>query len=188
MMKARVQRWTIQFPEVQKEIDEIQQAMESYALAHSVQPDRSVKEKILQQLSDGSQEINSYTATPKKAPVYAIPGYFKRAVAAGLILLTGSLIISYIYYDKYRSVSANFRVVQNELNKQREIAAGINKDINVITDKNSVPVVLKGTPHAPDAVAKIFWMKNTGEVYVDAGNLPQPVAGETIPAMGDCGR
>ncbi len=35
-----------------------------------------------------------------------------------------------------------------------------------------MPVVLNGTPHAPDALAKIYWMKNTGEVYVDPTNLP----------------
>jgi anti-sigma-K factor RskA len=26
---------------------------------------------------------------------------------------------------------------------------------------------------APDAAAKIFWMENTGEVYIDPSNLPQ---------------
>jgi anti-sigma-K factor RskA len=32
---------------------------------------------------------------------------------------------------------------------------------------------LHGMGVAPDAAAKIFWMKNTGEVYVDPSNLPE---------------
>jgi RNA polymerase sigma-70 factor (ECF subfamily) len=36
-----------------------------------------------------------------------------------------------------------------------------------VTNKYAQPVVLKGTPRAPDALAKIFWLKNTGQVYVD---------------------
>ena len=51
-------------------------------------------------------------------------------------------------------------------------------DINVMTDKNSLPVVLKGTPHAPDALAKIYWMKTTGDVYVDPSNLPGVPSGK----------
>ncbi|MEJ7673904.1 MAG: anti-sigma factor [Chitinophagaceae bacterium] len=53
----------------------------------------------------------------------------------------------------------------------------MNKDMDVMTDKNAMPVVLNGTPNSPDALAKIFWMKNTGEVYVDPTNLPQTPAG-----------
>ncbi|MEO6637902.1 MAG: anti-sigma factor, partial [Ginsengibacter sp.] len=50
--------------------------------------------------------------------------------------------------------------------------------IDVMTDKNSKPVVLNGTPHTPEALAKIFWMKNTGDVYIDPSNLPAVPAGK----------
>ena len=49
--------------------------------------------------------------------------------------------------------------------------------MDVMTDKNAMPVVLKGTEKSPDALAKIFWMKNTGDVYVDPTNLPQAPSG-----------
>ena len=44
-------------------------------------------------------------------------------------------------------------------------------------NKYSQPVSLDGLPAAPEAAAKIFWMKNTGEVYIDASNLPEAPAG-----------
>ena len=107
-----------------------------------------------------------------------MPVYFKWTAAASVILLIGSLIFNYTLYNKYRSASANLEVAQNELNTQKEIAAGMSKDMDVVTDKNALPVVLNGTPHAPNALAKIFWMKNTGDVYVDPTNLPQPATGK----------
>ena len=178
----QVQQWIKQFPEVQKEIDNIQYAMESYALAHAIQPDQSVKRRILDQLSGSSSQESAIIVPSNKinenAKVYTISSYFKWAAAACFILLIGSLIVNYTWYNKYRSASADLQVVQNELNNQKEIAAAMSKDMDVVTDKNSLPVVLKGTPHAPDALAKIFWMKNTGEVYVDPTNLPDPAAGK----------
>ena len=50
-------------------------------------------------------------------------------------------------------------------------------DLDVVTNKYAMPVVLNGTPHSPDALAKIFWMKNTGQVYVDPTNLPKAPSG-----------
>lgn len=175
----QVQQWINQFPEVEKEVEEIQVAMESYALAQAIQPDESVKKKILGQITESAN--NTITSEPSllkngKTRVYAIPSYYKWAVAASIVLLIGSVIINFTYYNKYQSVSASLQVAQNELNKQREMTAGMSKDMQVVTDKNAMPVVLKGTPHAPDALAKIFWMQNTGEVYVDPTNLPPPAA------------
>lgn len=176
---TQVQQWIKQFPEIEREIDEIQNAMESYAFAQAIQPDQSVKKKVLNQITFSSEDVavpETFFQQNEKAKVYTIPSYYKWVVAASIILLIGSLVINYTYYNKYQSASANLQVAQNELNKQKEIAAGMTKDMDVVTDKNAMPVVLKGTPHAPDALAKIFWMQNSGEVYVDATNLPQPAA------------
>ena len=178
----QVQQWIKQFPEVREEINNIQDAMESYALAHAIQPDESVKQRILDQLPGSSSEKKTIIAPvneiKENTRVHTISSYFKWAAAASFILLMGSLIFNYTYYNRYRSASADLQVAQNELNRQKEIAAAMTKDMDVVTDKNSQPVVLKGTPHAPDALAKIFWMRNTGEVYVDPTNLPDPAAGK----------
>jgi anti-sigma-K factor RskA len=179
----QVHEWMKQFPEVKDEIDKIENAIEQYALAYALQPDVSVKQKILNQITGSlpknisSQDIYAQENNKQNA-VHRMPAYFKWAAAASVILLIGSLIFNYAYYNKFRSASANLELAQNELSKQKEVAAAMSRDINVVTDKYARPVVLNGTPHAPDALAKIFWMKNTGEVYVDPTNLPQATAGK----------
>jgi hypothetical protein len=178
----QVHEWKAQFPEVKVEIDEIENAMEEYALIHAVQPGLSVKQKILNRIAEAASD-NISTAEKsfnKEGSVGRISNMrlYRWLAAASLLLLIGSIIFNFTIYNKFRSVSKNLQVVQSDLNRQKEIAAAKSKDMEVVTDKNALPVVLNGTPHAPDALAKIFWMKNTGEVYVDPTNLPRPTAGK----------
>lgn len=179
----QVVEWIKQFPEIENEIDEIENALEKYALAHAMQPTGSVKAKILAGIIDTFGQKTNLSNLPGDKQnlsgiVYSIPRYFKWASAASVILLLTSLVMNYNYYNKFRSASSDLQVVQNELNRQKEIAAAMSKDMDVVTDKNALPVVLNGTPHAPNALAKIFWLRNTGEVYVEPSNLPQPSAGK----------
>ena len=82
------------------------------------------------------------------------------------------------YYNKYQSASRELQLAQQKIDQQNQANAAMKTDIDVMTDKNSQPVVLKGTPHAPDALAKIYWMKTTGDVYVDPTNLPGVPSGK----------
>ena len=190
----QVEHWAEQYPEVKKEIEELQDVMESYALAEAVQPDDSLKEKILAKIQpdDSVKEkifsrIQSTTQEPfsviktseknERAKVYSIPSYYKWAVAASVVLLIGSLILNYTFYNKYQNTNKDLQTAQQELHNQQQLAEAMNKDMDVMTDKNAIPVVLSGTEKSPEALAKIFWMKNTGDVYVDPTNLPQTPAG-----------
>ena len=189
----QVEQWAEQYPEVKNEIEELQNVMESYVMAQAIQPDADVKDKILSKIKpdEGVKEkifsrIQSteqpvlQIKAPEKtedAKVYSIPSYFKWAVAASVILLIGSLILNYTFYNKYQDSSKDLLVAQNELQKQQQLAEAMHKDMDVMTDKNAMPVVLKGTEKSPDALARIFWMKNTGVVYVDPTNLPQAPSG-----------
>jgi anti-sigma-K factor RskA len=190
----QVEQWIEQYPEVKQEIEELQDVMESYAIAEAIQPDEALKEKILTRIQpDASVKEKIFSriqTTPEQQPsgikhvenniigkVYSIPFYYKWAVAASVILLIGSLILNYTFYNKYQSTSKDLQTAQQELQKQQQLAEAMNKDMDVVTDKNAMPVVLNGTEKAPDALAKIFWMKNTGDVYVDPTNLPQAPAG-----------
>jgi len=175
----QVEQWAEQYPEVQKEIEELQQAMENYVMANAISPDDSIKEKILSRIQPSIKQepFSVIRNTDADAKTYSIPAYYKWAVAASIILLIGSLILNYTFYNKYQDTSKDLQTAQQELQKQQQLAAGMKTDMDVMTDKNGLPVVLNGTEKAPDAVAKIVWIKNTGDVYVDPTNLPQAPSG-----------
>jgi anti-sigma-K factor RskA len=176
-----VEEWVSQYPEIKQEIEAIEMTLESYARAHAIDPSPLVKEKILLQISQDEQKsIYNVSASEAKAQsnIYRIPSFFKLAAAAIFILLIGSIILTYSYYNKYRSASRELQLAQQKIDQQNQANIAMKTDIDVMTDKNSQPVVLKGTPHAPDALAKIYWMKTTGDVYVDPTNLPGVPSGK----------
>ncbi|MEP6583953.1 MAG: anti-sigma factor [Ginsengibacter sp.] len=178
---SQVEGWLVEYPEVKKELLEIEISLESYAHAHAVMPSASVKEKITSQI-EFDQKKNNLSFTKNDSvnaqPVIKIPSYFKLAAAAMVVLLIGSIILNYSYYNKYQSATNDLQIAQQRMAQKDSTNLAMNRDMEVITDKNSLPVVLKGTPHAPEALAKIFWMKNTGEVYVDPSNLPSVPSGK----------
>lgn len=188
---TQVEEWIKLYPELTVELDEIQAGLENYAMAHAKVPDAAVKDSIMKEIGliensvskpTINESINPVSAkntlTGKEpASVYTINSYFKWAAAASFILLIGSLILTYSFYNKYQRSNNDLASAKQELARQQEVAKAMEQQISVVTDKNSLPVSLNGTPHAPNAAAKIFWMKNTGDVYVAPGALPQPREG-----------
>jgi anti-sigma-K factor RskA len=176
------------YPEMKQEIEAIEISLESYAQAYAMEPSSSVKDKILSRISIEDQnksfEIPSENSNHVQAPIYRIPSFFKLAAAAMIALLIGSIALNYSYYQKYQVANNDLQVAQNDLKTAQEkiqenqqANAAMKNEMTIIGDKNSMPVVLKGTPHAPDAVAKIYWVKTSGDLYVDPTNLPSVPSG-----------
>jgi Uncharacterized protein conserved in bacteria len=182
---SQVQKWITDFPEVKAELIAIEKAMENYAMSNSITPGVSIKENVLNKINAPAEihtesRVAAYISSPAPtvAREFAIPSYFKLAAAACLLLLIGSLVLNYNFYQKYHKADRELQVAQNQLDHQKQVADAMNKDMTVMTDKYALPVVLNGTPHAPDALARIYWMKNTGEVYIDPTNLPEVPSGK----------
>jgi len=180
----QVENWIKQYPEIKQELDAIEVSLETYAQANAMEPSASVKDKIFSEIANDNQNGKNNNVpvtnfTPTEIKIYRIPTLFKLVAAAMFILLIGSVVLNYSYYNKYQnandqylSAANDLQAAQEKIKENQQANLAMKTDINVMTDKNSLPVVLKGTPAVPDAQAKIFWMKNTGEVYVDPSNLP----------------
>ena len=178
----QVQQYTALYPEVAAELAQIETGVELYAKAHGIQPDPSVKEKIFS-LIDNIEEVKMTkpvvdNATNKSAKVINIGGYWKIATAASVALLLGSLALNMVMYNKNTNTSKNLEQTQQELASLKEENKIMSGDMEVVQSKYSQPVALHGLEAAPDAAAKIFWMANTGEVYIDPSNLPDAPAGK----------
>jgi hypothetical protein len=46
----QVEQWAEQYPEVKKEIEELQDAMENYVMAEAIEPSESLKQKIFSKI------------------------------------------------------------------------------------------------------------------------------------------
>ncbi|MEO6489730.1 MAG: anti-sigma factor [Ferruginibacter sp.] len=171
------------YSDVASEIKTIELSLENYAQAHAISPAESTKEKIFSRIHKVPvTSIRTHASGPGK--IVHISSW-KYAAAVAVLLLVTSIAINFLYYDKFRKSEQNLATVVNEKNnaEQRAIALersnqDMKNDMSVVQSKYSEPVALHGLQAAPDAAAKIFWMKNTGDVYIDPSNLPDAPAGK----------
>jgi anti-sigma-K factor RskA len=175
-----VEHWMNIYPEIKREVEEMRSSMERYAESYSMKPSAAVKDKIFARISDAQPETTPVVSLPKEgtAKVVTMRSNAKWLAAASVLLLVVSLVLNYIFYNKYDSINNELAVTRQQLDEQKQLAGAMNQDMEVVKNKEAMPVVLNGTPHTPDALAKIFWMKNTGDVYVEASNLPAVPAGK----------
>ncbi len=178
----QVEEWLDQYPEIRQELDAIELLLENYAQAHAIEPSSSVKDKIFSRISL-AKEKNVHPSSGgynglEQTKIYRMPIFFKVAAAAMLVLLIGSIILNYSYYAKYQSADKELQVTREQIRQNQQANVAMKNELNVMSDKNALPIILKGTPQAPDALAKIYWMKNTGDVYVDPTNLPAAPEGK----------
>lgn len=167
----QVEQWIAQFPEVAAELSAIQAGLESYATAHSVQPSGLVKEKLFSRL-------NLPLAEKPQAAVVPMSNRWKWAVAASVVLLIGSAVANFIYYSKFKETSNELASVKQQMGEMARLNEELKNDGMIVSNPNSMPVSLKGMENMPDAKAKIFWMQNSGEVFIDATNLPETPVGK----------
>ncbi|HVZ95507.1 MAG TPA: anti-sigma factor [Chitinophagaceae bacterium] len=185
--KIQVERGLAEYPELRHELSAIEDSLETYAHAYTKQPPARIKEKIFEEISNeaAKKEPADGNHQPSAQILYRIPAFFKLAAAAMLLLLIGSIALSYLYYNRYKEADEKYNAASDQLQQANEklkendeANAAMKHELNLMSDKNALPVVLNGTPQAPDALAKIYWMKNNGDIYIDPTNLPPAPEGK----------
>ena len=172
----------MQYPVVKAEIEAIQSGMESYANAHAVQPASGIKEKIFQRIIDpdaaANQDKPAMTGRPlAEIKLRSVPVSWKWGAAAAVLLIIASTLSDILFYNKYVSANNELTAVRDQLDSEKLKAGEMKHDMSVVHNPLSMPVALKGMEQMPDATAKIFWLQNTGEVMIDASNLPNAPQG-----------
>ena len=167
---TQVVDWVAQFPEVKAELEAIEKSLELYATDHAITPSSNLRSVILNKLDT--------TEVKQAGMVRSISPAWKYMAAASLLLLLGSVYLNMNYYSKLKNADNALKSSQQELVAVNDQLRSMNNEMDVVKNKYSKAVSLEGMDAAPEAAAKIFWMKNTGEVYIDPSNLPEAPAGK----------
>lgn len=175
---AQVLAWKTAYQEVGAELLAIEDSLEKYDLAKAVSPSLDVKKNVLSAIK------NNTTSSPKEnvvplntTPVLQINSKLKYAAAASIVLFIGSAIFNMVTYSKYNKVTNELATTQEKLIAQEKDIASLKNNLEVPLNNSSQQVVLKGTATAPSSTAKIFWIRTTGDVYVEASGLPETPQG-----------
>ena len=177
---AQVLQWADQYAEVAKELNQIQTGLDMFTSANAIQPDSSVKDKIFARINEGeTAKVVPFISKKKDNVTKAIPisSFWKMVAAAMVVLLIGSAVLNISLYKKNNDIAAQLNQSEQLISRLENKSRSMENDLQVVQSKYSMPVSLNGMEATPDAAAKVFWMKNTGDVYIDPTNLPETPQG-----------
>jgi anti-sigma-K factor RskA len=177
------------------EIQAIEEALATHASAYATEPPAHLQQQIEAKLFGNVlekvsvTETNSHTAIhtieepsiilPKKeTPIVALKSRYKFVAAAAAALLLGSVITNIWLYSKYNKSTTEIAAIQNKMKAQQETLVLTQNQIDIVSNKYAQSVALNGVPKFSDHVAKVYWIKNTNDVYVDPTNLPEAPKGK----------
>lgn len=172
----QVQQWLIEFPELHAELDAIQSSIESYVIANAIKPSDKVKENLFATLNL-NDNIQATTSSAKIIESSSFNFRTTWSVAAAILLLL-SFSATYTYYNKYQYASIELAQAKQSINDMAKLNEELNQSGKIVSNPSSIPVSLNGLESMPAAKAKIFWVKESGDVFIDATNLPAAPEGK----------
>ena len=143
------------------------------AAATSIVPPRMVA-------SSSVPERAAAVATPHEAVVRQLPvaasGRTRWLVAASVALLILSGLGNYLLYNRLQETESSLEVAQAEQSRyaatQQAALNDRDQQLRILRNQAFRTVDLKGTPKAPEALARVYYNSDTKAVYVDVRNLP----------------
>ncbi|MFM9943865.1 MAG: anti-sigma factor domain-containing protein [Bacteroidia bacterium] len=175
-------------PEIQAEIEAIEDALFKYAQSHDIAPPTHIKDQLFSKLdldeatatgesvvSSNSIPFTIHKVETKKAPTF---NYFM--MAASFALLCMSVAGNIYLYNKWQNtesevvaLNAEKQSLTTNLKAQEAGYSALENKLEVIQNPDIKPVVIKGLALMPNGLATIYWNPKNSEVYINANTLPQ---------------
>ena len=173
--RAEVEMNLAQYPQLKEELFRVEETQEKFLLNTSRTPKASVKENLFKKINEkGEAKVVSMPVRESQI------NFWKYMAAASVVIAVGASYLAYNYYGKWRSTENNLNdlIAQNQqmaqdYNTVNQRLDKIETDIQVINNPAFSRVIMKGTEHAPDAMASVYWNSTTQEVYLSIQNMKE---------------
>lgn len=179
---AEVEQNLIQFPELKKELHQIEDALAAYAQAKAIPMPKGLSEQILQSIENIEPTPSAVTdTTSKNVQPQSSKGSFFLGSLLGLSLL-GSF---FLYQQKQgvdqelvsaetqvKEVNDRMLTLQLDCDQKDGTIQRLQEQLNVLKDPAYRPISLKGTDKAPASEAIVYFNTTEGKTYLDIGSLP----------------
>ncbi|MVM28850.1 anti-sigma factor [Spirosoma sp. HMF4905] len=171
------------YPDIKQELDQLSEALENYALLHSVEPPASVKDKLLQQLDFEKPQEKEPIIRPMPVDMTtsdATTGLAFRttwvvAASMGLLLLLFSFFLLSQLRTNQKTLAATRttnETLQSEMRQLRDNQSQANQALAMLRQPGLRTIELQGNEKAPQGNMLVFWNTRTHQVAVDVRSLP----------------
>ncbi len=183
---AEFEQMCVAHHEVRAARDAFEIQLEQAAIANGAAPPRNLKSQIFSEIEIESEKnspprISNQQEIIQKAPVIH-GGWWKYVAAASVILLIGSTILNFYFFNQYKNISSDYaRLVEDQTRVADNYKAqltSLQNSMDIIRDTNMAVVKMKGVPANPNNMATVYWNKKSKDVYLLVNNLPKPQAGK----------
>ena len=172
-------------PEVKAAREAFEVLLEKQALSEAVQPPAFIKEKIFAAIVNESAQslISTSTNTETQETHVVSMGWLRYAAAASVILLVGSTVLNFYFFNQYKEFSSKYdQLVAN----QTQMASAnqtlqtklqdYESAMNMIKDPQMAVVKMPAvaTSPNPSILATVYWDTRSKDVYMLVNNLTQP--------------
>lgn len=166
----------VQYPEVTKEVEEIEVALQKLATGVAPYNPEALLKSIKEKLRSNSKVV---TMPTKASKVTSIVMYV--SIAASLALLVGVFSLLQKNKDLERQiqvVEAEQSFMETKIEDARQDLENTKELLAIYRDRDITKIPLAGQQVAPEAYVDVFWDKETGKAYIDAQGLPEPPPGK----------
>lgn len=170
-------------PEVREELNAIELAMEKYAMMHAVAPSKNILHNLLAEIENVPVKTEQQKVVQMK-PRSASSVLRSLAYAASILLFV-SVAVNIYYFNKYKTVSSELADIREdntfmagEMETLKANYQSLEAESNIIKNPDFIAITMKGQPISPTSTSVVYWDKSSGDLYVNANNLPAPGPGK----------
>ncbi|TXE10000.1 anti-sigma factor [Seonamhaeicola algicola] len=160
-------------PEILQEVLEIESAVVKLTAATSAHNPKKTIQHLKQKLGFKNTKVVSIK------PKYNWLTYTGWAAA---VILGAGLLWTVNRNNQLQSdikvATINEQLLESEIEKANNNLKDAKHLISVLRDRNIIAVPLAGQTVYPDAYAKVYWDKNSNNIYLDVQGLPTPPEGK----------
>lgn len=178
LVEAMIQK----HPAVKAEVEEIENALESYSLENAVNPPEKQRARILNSLliNLADDRIFSKKETVTEPTVFTMRppvtgGFYKYAFAASVALLLASVAAIYSLSSKLHEKSQQLLAANAQNQHIAKAVNNMNDQLGVFRDTSYKMLHLKGTKNLPAGNMMLAWSPARKKVMIDLKSLNMPV-------------
>jgi anti-sigma-K factor RskA len=186
------------FPEIREEADRISETLQGVADAGPAMPGAGVKDALMARLSrldaesdevkpalapvNGDQRSAGFDEKPDAGRVVHLPrrrNYALAAAAVVTIISLAGLVYALSEVSRNRKEMAALTAQMKQArDEQQSSALAYTNLLNIAADTSYQQVNLKQVPGKPGSFARVFWNRNTKDVYLVDVSLPAAPVGK----------
>jgi len=183
---AEVEAAAMKYPEIRKEIRNLQNTMQKYAEAQSIPPPEGLKHRITTKIDEIEQQCNEDLWLNKIRK-------FKALTTLATLLAIALAASTWFYYktnDETRTqlekVKAEFEAFKQACEQNQQTASNTHaQEIAFLKDVKTSHIHLRGTDNAPKSLAVVYWNSTNKKAKINFVNLPQPPSGKQYQLWAD---